>query len=630
MKPLKMIMSAFGPYAGCVELPLEKLGGSGLFLITGDTGAGKTMIFDAIAFALFGEASGSTRTVDTLRSDFSDPETKTYVELEFSHKAKRYTVYRNPRYERQKKTGIGFTTENVEATLTLPNGDVVAGYREVTNKIEDLLSINYRQFKQISMIAQGEFLKLLLADSKERADIFRRVFNTELYQTSQELLKKYDKEAKLRCEESERSILQYIAGILCPNDDQYKPLTDLMSAKNIHATEDVLSLLQKLIKEDRQHWNNARKRSEELQKAIVSLIAVITQAEYINGYFAKLAGAQENQRELEAKANEISAQEQAVAAAEKALHAVKPLELAYLREKTAQDELTVSIRKLGSTIVTQITEVEALRAAYLIEQEKEPEREKLAAAIDRLTKALSQYDAVETLTLNAENLCRELVTLNEEIKKLNQKKEDLLKQKNKFSGELEQSANIEVHLADCRHALELLGTAEAGLKNFMKEISNLQTMHKEFAVLEQNYSSAEKEYQIINLKYTQKESAFFREQAGILGAGLKDGEPCLVCGSTTHPHKAVPTLEAPSEAELQQLKEKNEQCRQTMQGASEQAGQKGVEIKTSEVHLRRSAEGLLKGETIPDTLGSLQKLVSEEFTTCVYKKNVKTEEQRLE
>ena len=127
-------MSAFGPYANKVELDLKAFGGHGLFLITGDTGAGKTTIFDAVAFALFGEASGFTRTVDTLRSDFADPTTKTYVELSFLHKNQTYFVSRIPRYERPKKNGDGVTTENADATLKLPNGDVVTGFSRRISK----------------------------------------------------------------------------------------------------------------------------------------------------------------------------------------------------------------------------------------------------------------------------------------------------------------------------------------------------------------------------------------------------------------------------------------------------------------------------------------------------------------
>ena len=139
MKPLKIVMSAFGPYGDKTELDFTKFGNRGLFLITGDTGAGKTTVFDAIAFALYGEASGSVRSVDTLRSDFADRNTKTYVELTFLHRGREYMIYRKPRYERPKLSGQGLTTENPDATLFLPGGDVISGYRDVTAKVSELL-----------------------------------------------------------------------------------------------------------------------------------------------------------------------------------------------------------------------------------------------------------------------------------------------------------------------------------------------------------------------------------------------------------------------------------------------------------------------------------------------------------
>lgn len=215
MKPLRLTVSAFGPYAEQISLSFEKLGEQGLFLITGDTGAGKTTLFDAIAFALYGEASGSIRGVDTLRSDFAPADRKTFVELEFLHRGKTYLVRRNPRYERPKKNGTGMTAENPDGSLTLPDGTILSGYREVNGALIDLLGINYKQFKQISMIAQGEFRELLLADSKTRGEIFRRVFNTELYLNVQTRLKELEKEARRKCEDAEAGILQRVRGLSC-------------------------------------------------------------------------------------------------------------------------------------------------------------------------------------------------------------------------------------------------------------------------------------------------------------------------------------------------------------------------------------------------------------------------------
>ena len=192
MRPVKLILSAFGPYAQRTELDLDALGSRGLYLITGDTGAGKTTLFDAITFALYGEASGETRSASMLRSKYADPATPTEVELTFLDKGKRYTVRRNPNYMRKKLRGEGMTEEKANAELRLPDGGVVTRADEVTARITEILGINKKQFCQIAMIAQGDFLKLLLAETKDRQNHFRAIFGTGIYQEFQERLTAVD------------------------------------------------------------------------------------------------------------------------------------------------------------------------------------------------------------------------------------------------------------------------------------------------------------------------------------------------------------------------------------------------------------------------------------------------------
>lgn len=194
MKPIKLTISAFGPYKDKVNIDFSKLGENGIFLITGDTGAGKTTIFDAISFALFGEVSGSNRPIQSLRSDFADMEEETYVELEFLHKNIKYVIRRNPEYERPKKRGEGTTKKSADASLEFGK-EVVSGIKNVDIKIEEILGINAKQFKQIAMLAQGEFLKILFAESKDRTEIFRKIFDTDIYNLIAKKLKEKLKES---------------------------------------------------------------------------------------------------------------------------------------------------------------------------------------------------------------------------------------------------------------------------------------------------------------------------------------------------------------------------------------------------------------------------------------------------
>ena len=180
MRPIQLTISAFGPYAGKTTLELDRLGQNGLYLITGDTGAGKTTIFDAITFALYGEASGTTRDPSMMRSQYAQPDTPTEVELIFDCNGKRYQVRRNPEYLRPAKRGGGLVTQKADAELICPDGRIVTKTREVTAAITELLHLDRNQFSRIAMIAQGEFMKLLLASTEERKTIFRQIFGTSV------------------------------------------------------------------------------------------------------------------------------------------------------------------------------------------------------------------------------------------------------------------------------------------------------------------------------------------------------------------------------------------------------------------------------------------------------------------
>lgn len=588
MKPLKITMSAFGPYAGRTEIALDSFGGQGLFLITGDTGAGKTTIFDAIAFALFGEASGSVRSVDTLRSDFADPGVRTYVEFIFLHKGKQYSITRNPRYERPKRSGEGFTTENADATLVLPSGDVISGYREVTGKVTDLLRINYRQFKQIAMIAQGEFLQLLLADSKERGDIFRRIFNTELYLIVQRLLKDSERDARKRCENSEHSIMQYISGIVCPENEEGQAFTSQIKAANIHNAPETLTQLQSVIAKDKEGHNACKKQIDELDARIAAQITLITQAMYINKLFSDLEAAKQKKMELDERSAEIAKQKRELQDAEKALM-VYPLEAAYLREKKSEEDLIRSIEKLEVEVLTQKQELEDLWAAYSAEKQKEPEREALSSAIGRLEKVFPQYGTAEKLEGEIQKLSKERSLLMETMEAFSRQKETLTEQKRSINDELEQLADAEIQLSEYTQKLKQLQIKQQDLLRLQSSNQELNAFQTEYTQFQERFLTAESTFKTINEEFLEKEAAFFREQAGILAVSLRDGEPCPVCGSTDHPQKALLTASAPSEADLKNVKKENDRAHQIMQDASKKAAAKNAEIQLANEHLLQAA-----------------------------------------
>ena len=216
MRPLKLTLSAFGPYAGTTTLPLEQLGRGGLYLVTGDTGAGKTTLFDAITYALYDHSSGGVRDGAMLRSKYADPGTPTFVELEFEVRGQRYTVRRNPEYLRPKARGEGFTTEKADAALTYADGrPPVTKAKEVTAAVIDIIGLDYNQFSQIAMIAQGQFTRLLNATTEERSKIFRKLFRTQRYQKLQEALAEENSALTARRAALNAKLDAVLAGIFC-------------------------------------------------------------------------------------------------------------------------------------------------------------------------------------------------------------------------------------------------------------------------------------------------------------------------------------------------------------------------------------------------------------------------------
>jgi len=290
MRPLLLTVSAFGPYAGETVVDFEKLGESGLYLITGDTGAGKTSLFDAITFALYGEASGSTRDVSMLRSQYAAPETPTQVELVFTHAGKRYTVRRNPEYERPARRGGGFTRQAADAELELPDGRTVTKTKDVTRELQALLGLDRNQFSQVAMIAQGDFLKLLLADTKDRQAIFRELFHTGAYRVFQDRLKDEALAADRACKDLRQGIAQYLGGIsMAEGDSDFSGLRKAAEGKL--PMEEALSLLEKRCERDAERLEEIGKELGGLDRRIAENHAEIGRAEELERAEAERARA---------------------------------------------------------------------------------------------------------------------------------------------------------------------------------------------------------------------------------------------------------------------------------------------------------------------------------------------------
>ena len=531
MRPLKLKLSAFGPYKGVTEIDMEKLGERGLYLITGDTGAGKTTIFDAITFALFGEASGENRTAGMLRSKYAEPETPTEVEMCFRYRGQDYTVKRNPEYERPAKRGGGTTIQKADAELWLPDGAVLTKPREVDRKILEILGVNHQQFSQIAMIAQGDFLKLLLADTKERQEIFRKLFETEHYKALQMQILSDAKRLFVEKEDARKAIEHYVQSTTA---DPLSPLSlELAQAhKGAMLTADVLTLLERIIADD------------EMRRG-----------------------------QLETEINEASAALEKISAHLTALGAYQKLQSDRSRTKVQLEEAEP---KLG-----------VLQKRYEAEQAREPERKELARRITVLTELLPQYAEFSTLLKTQATREKELEKLLSEQAKRTAKQAKWKQELEAAKRELQTLGGVEAELATKQAAQEACARRTEELRGLQENYEALSRKHRALKTAQEALKTAMTRFEEADAFYKERNRAFLCEQAGILARDLKPGDACPVCGHaiTEESHLATLSEAAPTEADVQKAQKLSEQLRREMEEKSRTANGLNGEYEASAQHV---------------------------------------------
>lgn len=540
MRPLKLVMSAFGPYAGEETIDFEKMGNRGLYLITGDTGSGKTTVFDALSFALFGESSGGNREPAMLRSRFAEAKTKTFVELTFLYKGKEYRVKRNPEYLRPKDRGEGETAERADALLFLPEGTLVEGVKNVNEKILELLGVNKEQFSHVAMIAQGEFLKLLLADTRKRSEIFREIFGTKKYQELQDALKSRSGKLHDEYDEIVRSIGQYLEGLRCPEEHiHFAELEKIKGEKKFASHSHLREMLEELCED-------LHSQVKELEKALKKTEKEQEQNAQRLGIYQSVRQGEENLR------------------------------------KTEEDKERIS-RKLSESM-----------ALLAKQEEQKPERDALSKEITIRREKLKDFEELDKLVKEHKEKERKLQISGKEIEKeekviekLETERKDGQEQKAILGNPREKYAKAEGE----KDRLE--GLLEA-FEEYREDCERIASLQKEEAAVKGQYQKTAEDMEK-KLAYANRlERAFLDGQAGVLAAGLKQGEPCPVCGSLEHPSPASSREQIPGQEEVERAREEGEAQRKEAADLSEQAKEIAGRRKTLEEKGKGSEKKLLK------------------------------------
>ena len=628
MRPLKLTLWAFGPYADKTEISLETLGKSGLYLITGDTGAGKTTLFDAITYALYGEPSGDVRDPSMFRSKYASAETPTAVELVFSCGQACYTVRRSPEYERPARRGGGTTTQKAEAELHLPDGTIITKAREVTAAVTQIIGLSRSQFSQVAMIAQGDFLKLLLADTKTRQEIFRELFHTRCYMVLQERLKAESGTLRDACAAARSSVQQYIQGVLARPED---PLADqlALAKEGSLPLEDTMALIERLLARDQSDEEETARSMDAVNQSLAQVHTLLGKAQEVQRARQELTQAQARRRALEAAAEAAAeklaqqrsalprqeALRQQIAALEAQMPRYQELEQtqqAYdalkrsIGEKQAALEMTVQRQSAQASALETLEE--SLRSLSGAEAERErilhqqSQQEHLGAELESLARDASQLEQLrhslsatqarqEALNCQREELAAQTDRLNQQIRS----GREALTASDTLDAQKEKLLHRQSLAQKCSQALEELEALEKDCAALARSLEQAQSA----------YQAAAAEAEAAARLYAAKNRAFLDEQAGILAQMLQDGSPCPVCGALHHPAPAQLSHDAPSEAQLKALQSSMETTRQAASKASVHAGSVKAALEERRGQLLKRMEAYVEA---PDSAAAAEQL----------------------
>ena len=597
MRPLKLTLSAFGPYAGELTLDLTRLGNDGLVLLTGDTGAGKTTIFDAITFALYGQTSGGSRSPAMLRSKYAKPETPTFVELVFSYGGKTYTIRRNPEYLRPKKgkNSSGEVKEPAAVELTCPGRSPITSKHEAAEAIREIVHLDREQFCQIAMIAQGDFRRLLLADTKERQIIFRDIFKTDFFNDFQDRLKEDVYALKGQVDSAREGLRLYLRGIACGETD---PLRDQVTAARADELplSTTLSLLETLLDHDQTLHQDCARRRGELDRQLLEVdgrLGRAAQDRKTRGLLEEACRREGPGRErLDRAQAQLADQQQRQPerdAAAKALHDLEAELPRYQELSELEGKLDRQARQQAQSTARQ-TELSDLRASQGRSLEAmRTELQSLSAVSEQLTQAehsrqeaAQQADSLRELDTERSACAAQQQGLDRDRAGLSAQRDAAAKAREALEQKKAQLARdtAEWKDGDALSGLRERKAQEVGqilqdankLSQVDRELTALDQPRQELAQAQGACRTAQDRSDAQTEAYQAARRAFLDDQAGILAQELREDQPCPVCGALHHPAPAVLRGSAPTEEALKAAEEAAQSAQAAANRASLEAG----------------------------------------------------------
>jgi exonuclease SbcC len=563
MKPVYIKMSAFGSYAGEETVDFTEVN-HGIFLITGDTGAGKTTIFDAITYALYDQTSGGKRDGEMMRSQFAKDDIRTFVELKFIYRGETYIITRSPRQERisKRKNKDGEYTrtwDQPSVELILPDGMPFRGkIKETNQKIIDIIGLDVNQFTQIAMIAQGDFLKLLHAPSKERKEIFAKIFNTRVYWRIEEELKASAKLIYGKLEDNRKDILREMDHVQCMEGSAYAEEWSTMPHFSESNPEQQIEILQHIIEEAKQKEDSILREQKENQANLNLVITELNQAEETNQLFTALEKEQNRKAILDAKAEEMESVKTQKELAKKAA-IIEPMERAYVSKEKERKSCEQRIAKIKYWLEGSDELLEQKRQLFeAAEAEYKSLNPELAATISRITDLLPKYQELEEMNAEFDKVSCKRQSVREELDAISEQIDSITETQNKLITEQQKLKAAAESLQVLVSSVERLRDRKESLEALLSILQALQQYRIAYQAAVQEYSLAEAAAHEKRKQYDHIYQKFIEDQAGILAHELEEGCPCPVCGSTSHPQKAVFTGGGVSQKELQRAKSEKE------------------------------------------------------------------------